>query len=73
LTLRPSGDYLARTSAFWIEGSFGRRHYIRSLQPVAPADPAAEALDRARAAWISGRDGRRLRRELLGLLAELAD
>ena len=42
-----------------------------SLQAVAPADPVVEALDRARAAWISGRDSRRLRRDLLALLAEL--
>jgi hypothetical protein len=40
---------------------------------VAPTDPIADALDRARAAWIASRDGRRLRRELLGLLAELED
>jgi hypothetical protein len=44
-----------------------------SLQAVAPADPVVETLDRARAAWISGRDGRRLRRDLLALLAELED
>jgi hypothetical protein len=42
-----------------------------SLQAVAPADPIVEVLDRARAAWISGRDGRRLRRDLLRLLAEI--
>jgi hypothetical protein len=42
-----------------------------SLQAGAPADPIVEVLDRARAAWISGRDGRRLRRDLLALLAEL--
>ena len=41
------------------------------LLVVVPAEPVAEALDRARAAWISGRDGRRLRRDLLELLAEL--
>jgi hypothetical protein len=41
------------------------------LQPVAPADPIAEALDRVRAAWISDHDGRRLRRGLLRLLTEL--
>jgi hypothetical protein len=38
-----------------------------------PADPVTEALDRARAAWFSNRDGRRLRRDLLALLAELED
>ena len=43
------------------------------LQPVALADPIAEALDRVRAAWISDHDGRRLRRELLRLLTELED
>jgi hypothetical protein len=43
------------------------------LQPVAPADPIAEALDRVRSAWTSGRDSRRLRRDLLGLFAELED
>jgi hypothetical protein len=42
-----------------------------SLQAVALADPVAEALDRARVAWISDRDRRRLRRDLLGLLADL--
>ena len=42
-----------------------------SLLVVAPVDPVAEALDRARAGWISGRDGRRLRRDLLRILAEL--
>jgi hypothetical protein len=35
--------------------------------------PVVEALDRARAAWIAARDGRRLRRDLLALLAELED
>jgi len=30
LTLRPSGDYLALTSVFWMESSRERRHYIRS-------------------------------------------
>jgi len=44
-----------------------------SLQVVALADPVAEALDRARTTWISGHDGRRLRRDLLRLLAELED
>jgi len=43
------------------------------LQAVAPADPVTEAFDRTRAAWISGRDGRRLRRDLLGLLAKFED
>ncbi|HSK02973.1 MAG TPA: hypothetical protein VK932_17095 [Kofleriaceae bacterium] len=42
-----------------------------SLQAVAPADPVTEALDRARAAWNTDRDARRLRRDLLALLAEL--
>jgi hypothetical protein len=42
-----------------------------SLQAVALEDPVVEALDRARAAWIPGRDGRRLRRDLLRLLAEI--
>jgi hypothetical protein len=42
-----------------------------SLQVVAPADPVTEALDRARAAWFTSRDGRRLRRDLLRLLAEI--
>ena len=42
-----------------------------TLQPVAPSDPTTEALDRAHATWISGRDDRRLRRDLLALLAEL--
>jgi hypothetical protein len=32
LTLRPSGDYPARTSGLWREGSRGRRHYIRSVR-----------------------------------------
>lgn len=41
------------------------------LQLVAPSDPITEALDRARVAWLSGREGRRLRRDLLALLAEL--
>lgn len=41
-----------------------------SLQAVAPADPIVDALDRARTAWISDRDGRRLRRDLLALIAE---
>jgi putative component of toxin-antitoxin plasmid stabilization module len=31
LTPRPSGDYLARTSVFWMERSCERRHYIRSV------------------------------------------
>jgi hypothetical protein len=44
-----------------------------SLQVVAPADPIAEALDRVRAAWIAAHDGRRLRRDLLGLVAKLED
>jgi hypothetical protein len=41
------------------------------LQVVAPADPIAEALEQTRAAWLASRDGRRLRRDLLALLAEL--
>jgi hypothetical protein len=32
-----------------------------------------DALEQARAAWTSSRDGRRLRRDLLRLLAELED
>lgn len=32
MTLRPSGDYLAQTSLFWMESSRGRRHYIRSVR-----------------------------------------
>lgn len=44
-----------------------------SLQVVAHADPVAESLDQARATWLSGRDGRRLRRELLRLLAAIED
>jgi hypothetical protein len=43
------------------------------LQEVAPADPVAKALEQARAAWLVGHDGRRLRRDLLRLLAELED
>jgi hypothetical protein len=48
-------------------------HRNGSLQPVAPVDPVADALDHARTAWISSHDGRRLRRALLRLLAELED
>jgi hypothetical protein len=44
-----------------------------SLQAVAPGDSVADGLDRARAAWICSRDSRRLRRDLLRLLAELED
>jgi len=42
LTLRPSGDYLARTSVFWMESSRERRHYIRSygFSPPASLAPA---------------------------------
>jgi hypothetical protein len=32
LTLRPSGDYLAQTSVFWMESLLERRHYIRSVR-----------------------------------------
>ena len=46
---------------------------IGSLQMVAPANPIIEVLDRARIVWIAGHDDRRLRRDLLGLLAELDD
>ena len=44
-----------------------------SLHGLAPADPVAAALDRARAAWRARRGSRRLRRDLLRLLAELED
>jgi len=43
------------------------------LHVVAPADPVAEALERARSARLSSRDGRRLRRDLLALLADLEE
>jgi len=36
LTLRPSGDYLAWTSVFWMESSCERRHYIRSYGSSPP-------------------------------------
>jgi len=47
LTLRPSGDYLAQTSVFWMESSRERRHYIRSvgyLSPVLTTPVLAPAL-----------------------------
>jgi hypothetical protein len=39
ITPRPSGDYLARTSVFWMESSRERRRYIRSAE-FAWDDPA---------------------------------
>ena len=44
-----------------------------SLQADAEPDAIADALAGARARWIDGGDRRRLRRELVRLLAELED
>jgi hypothetical protein len=44
-----------------------------SLQVVAPADFVAKTLEQVLAVWVSEHDGRRLRRDLLALLAELDD
>jgi len=43
------------------------------LHEVALLDPVVDALDQVRAAWIADRNARRLRRDLLRLLAELED
>ncbi|HEX2692209.1 MAG TPA: hypothetical protein VHN14_36615, partial [Kofleriaceae bacterium] len=42
LTLRPSGDYLAQTSVFWMESLLERRHYIRSGGFSRPAEVRLE-------------------------------
>lgn len=46
-------------------------HMAPSCTTVVQADSVGEALEAARATWASERDPRRLRRELLRLLAEL--
>jgi hypothetical protein len=60
LPLRPSVDYRAQTSVFWMENSRERRHYIRSWghPPVATAR-ARSALTAGFPAWQEATSPRR--------------